>query len=161
LPDSDRRDSALLKEMTNAPRTDTASARTRSPGDTTGTFLRPPQHLAEAFAAFDIREEADVLLEEARYLPDRRSSKTLVKLPELRIILTAACAGTSTGRHRTHAPVSVQCLSGLIHINAGDSQVELDQAGLATFGADVEHRVTAVTDAAFLTTVAWSESSRP
>lgn len=128
----------------------------RAAGDTTGTFLRPPQHLAEAFSAFDIRAEADKLLAEARYLPDRRSSKTLAKLAHLRLTLTAACAGTSTNWHRTHAPVSVQCLSGLILLRAGNAEVELDQAGLAVIEAEVEHEVAAVTDAVFLVSVAWT-----
>jgi len=135
---------------------DVASRRNRPSGETTGTFLRPPQHLAQAFSAFDIRGEADSLLQEARYLPDRRSSKTLVKLPHLRITLTAACAGTGTHWHRTHAPVSVQCLSGLILLRAGNAEVELDQAGLAAIEAEVEHEIEAVTDAVFLVSVAWT-----
>lgn len=135
---------------------DVDSRRDRPPGETTGTFLRPPQHLAEAFSAFDLRAEADGLLEEARYLPDRRSSKTLVKLPHLRITLTAVCAGTSTNWHHTHAPVSVHCLSGLILLRAGNAEVELDQAGLAAIDAEVEHEIEAVTDAVFLVSVAWT-----
>lgn len=130
--------------------------RDRPEGDTTGTFLRPAQHLASAFAAFDLRTEADTLLEEARYLPDRRSSKTLVKLAHLRVTLTAACAGTGTSWHHTHAPVTVQCLSGLVRLRAGNAEVELDQAGLATVEAEVEHEVEAVTDSVFLVTVAWT-----
>ena len=132
------------------------TSRRRPSGETTGTFLRPSQHLAQPFSAFDLRAEADVLLEEARHLPDRRSSKTLVKLPHLRITLTAACAGTSTSWHHTHAPISVQCLSGLILLRGGNAEAELDQAGLAVIDAEVEHEVEAVTDAVFLVSVAWT-----
>ena len=130
--------------------------RKRPPGETTGTLLRPPQHLADAFGAFDLRAEADFLLGEARYLPDRRSAKTLIKLPHLRVVLTAACAETSTSTHSTPSPVTVQCLSGLVLLRAGNAEVELDQAGLATIGAGVEYSIKAVTDAVFLVTLAWT-----
>ena len=136
------------------------SARGRPLGVTTGTFLRPPQHLGEAFGAFDLRAEADLLLGEARYLPDRRSAKTLIKLPHLRVTLTAACAGTSTNTHTTRAALSVQCLSGLILLRAGDAEVELDQAGLATIEAEVEYEIKAVTDAVFLVTLAWTTEAK-
>lgn len=134
--------------------------RKRPLGVTTGTFLRPPQHLTEAFGAFDLRAEADLLLGEARYLPDRRSAKTLIKLPHLRVTLTAACAGTSSNTHTTRASVSVQCLSGLILLRAGNAEVELDQAGLATIEAEVAHEIKAVTDAVFLVTLAWTTEAK-
>jgi quercetin dioxygenase-like cupin family protein len=127
-----------------------------SMGKTTGTYIKPPQHLAAKVISFDVRYEADVLLGEARYLPDRRSTKTLIHLPHIRVTLTAACAGVSTGWHRAHAPVSIQCLSGLARLHTREQEIELREDLLATLDSEVEHDLEALTDTALLLTFSWT-----
>jgi quercetin dioxygenase-like cupin family protein len=130
--------------------------RTRPLGETTGTYIKPPQHLAAKVISFDVRYEADVLLGEARYLPDRRSTKTLIHLPHIRVTLTAVCAGVSTGWHRAHAPLSIQCLSGLARLHTREQEIELREDLVATLDSEVEHDLEALTDTALLLTFSWT-----
>lgn len=127
--------------------------REKTIGTDEGTRTRP---LGETVISFDVRYEADVLLGEARYLPDRRSTKTLIHLPHIRVTLTAVCAGVSTGWHRAHAPVSIQCLSGLARLHTREQEIELREDLVATLDSEVEHDLEALTDTAFLLTFSWT-----
>ena len=83
------------------------------------------------------------------------SSKTLVKHPDLRIVLLAMRKKTCVHEHRTAARISVQTLSGHIRLRLPDRTVELPTGQLLVLDQCVPHDVEAEEDSAFLLTLSW------
>jgi quercetin dioxygenase-like cupin family protein len=85
----------------------------------------------------------------------RSRGPTLVKCPELRIVLIVLRRNAELKEHKTNQPVSIHLLSGQICV----ALPEYEQAvgGLLVIEPGVAHDVTAVTDSAFLLTMPWSE----
>jgi quercetin dioxygenase-like cupin family protein len=83
------------------------------------------------------------------------SSKTLVKHPDLRIVLLAMRKKTCMHEHRTAARISVQTLSGHIRLRLPDRTVELPAGQLLVLDQCVPHDVEAEEDSAFLLTLSW------
>ena len=54
-----------------------------------------------------------------------QNARTLVKHDTLRIVLTALKAGHRIPEHQTDSPISIQTLSGRIHVRAGDRTFDL------------------------------------
>lgn len=134
---------------------DAEGARSRPPGETTATEHREAQHLQEEFGHFDLAAEAASLVGEARNSATGRSSKTLVKVPHLHLMVTAVKAGIRIDEHRNHAPVTILGLVGNFRVAAGQQTVELGPQQVVSLGARVPHSVEAGDDCAFLLTVGW------
>lgn len=86
------------------------------------------------------------------------SSTTLVKHPDLRVVLVAMRKGSSMPRHRTVARITVQVIAGSIRVRLVGriTEEELLAAGeLVVLDRNVEHDVEASEDSAFLLTLAW------
>ena len=83
------------------------------------------------------------------------SSKTLVKHPDLRIVLLAMRKKTCMHEHKTAARISVQTLSGHIRLRLPDRTVELPAGQLLVLDQCVPHDVEAEEDSAFLLTLSW------
>jgi quercetin dioxygenase-like cupin family protein len=85
------------------------------------------------------------------------NSKTLVKYPDLRIVLTAIRANARINEHKTAARISVQVLSGHIRMEVDGMLFDLPAGELLALDQAMPHDVAAVEDSAFLITLAWSE----
>ena len=83
------------------------------------------------------------------------SSKTLVKHPDLRIVLLAVRKKMCMHEHRTAARISVQTLTGHIRLRLPDRTVELPAGQLLVLDQCVPHDVEAEEDSAFLLTLSW------
>ncbi len=84
-----------------------------------------------------------------------RSSKTLVKHADLRIVLIAMKANTRMHEHTAAARISVHTLSGNIRLHLPEQTVELPVGHLLALDECVPHDVDAVEDSAFLLTISW------
>ncbi len=104
----------------------------------------------------DLLEEIQSLHKENAWLQGTGpSSKTLVKHPDLRIVLLAMRKRMCMHEHRTTARISVQTLSGHIRLRLPNRTVELLTGQLLVLDQCVSHDVEAEEDSAFLLTLSW------
>lgn len=89
-----------------------------------------------------------------------RSSETLVKYDEFRIVLVRMKPGSYMSHHRAEGPISVQAIQGKIRVHLPEDRFEeLAPGDLLTLERCLEHDVEALEESAFLLTIAWPEAS--
>jgi quercetin dioxygenase-like cupin family protein len=112
--------------------------------------------LSESVLQFNLASELDQLHRDESWLhPTGRSSRTLVKYPDLRILLIAMKANTRMHEHTAAGRVSVQTLNGHIRLHLPDGVVDLPAGNLLALDQCVTHDVEASEDSAFLLTLSW------
>ncbi len=111
-------------------------------------------HLGDSILQFDIAHEITQLrLEDSWQRGTGRSSKTLVKHPDFRIVLTLMKPGSRMHEHRTDARISIQAVMGRIKLHLPQRTVELSAGQLLALDSEVPHDVEAEEESAFLLTV--------
>src|ERR1017187_7633655 len=120
-----------------------SQGRIRQPVSTSGTLL-----------SFDIAEEVRRLQSEQPWQAEH-TANTIVKYPDLRIVLIALKAGGRLHEHQTAERISIQSLSGEIRVHAQEQVIEMQAGRLLTLDHDVPHDVEAKCDSVFLLTIAW------
>ena len=89
-----------------------------------------------------------------------RSSETLVKYGEFRIVLVRMKPGSYMSHHRAEGPISIQAIQGKIRVHLPEDRIEeLEVGDLLTLDRCLEHDVEALEESAFLLTIAWPEPS--
>lgn len=89
-----------------------------------------------------------------------RSSETLVKYDEFRIVLVRMKPGSYMSHHRAEGPISIQAIQGKIRVHLPEDRIEeLEPGDLLTLDRCLEHDVEAVEESAFLLTIAWPEAT--
>jgi quercetin dioxygenase-like cupin family protein len=91
----------------------------------------------------------------AGYQRDGHTARTLVRKPDLRIVLIVMKAGARIAEHRADQTVSVQVLSGHVHLRLPDDTADLAAGRLLVIERGVTHDVEAMADSAFLLTLGW------
>ncbi len=124
-------------------------------GETTGSPERPPQQVTAPLLGFNLIDELNALHQERSWLQGDRDSKTLVKQPALRVLLTALKAGARLTEHQAAGPTTIQALSGLLRVRVVEQVIDLRPGQLLALEARVRHDVEAVEESAFLLTIAW------
>jgi quercetin dioxygenase-like cupin family protein len=126
------------------------------PGDATKGLNRLP-YLAEPLLRFDLRQEIQELRREDSWGRETgRSSKTLAKYPDFRIVLVLMKAATHMDEHRAEARISIQALVGKIRLHLPKQEpLELSAGQLLALDCGVPHDVEALEESAFLLTVCW------
>lgn len=119
--------------------------------------LRTSPSLGGTVMYVDLETAQKQLHEEEQWRKLGRNAMTLVKYPDMRIVLTVMRAGTRIEPHKTEGRVAVQSLAGRIRLNLGGEVVDLPAGRLVTLDRMVEHDVEAVEDSAFLLWVSWTE----
>jgi quercetin dioxygenase-like cupin family protein len=114
-----------------------------------GTLDRP-------LLEFDLNAEREKLhQDEAWGQPTGRSSRTLVKHADLRIVLIGMKANTQMHEHMAAGRISVQTLSGHIRLQLPDQAVDLPAGHLLALDQCVPHDVEALEESEFLLTLSW------
>jgi len=112
--------------------------------------------LSGSVLQFNLASELDQLHRDESWLhPTGRSSKTLVKYPDLRIVLIAMKANTRMHEHTAPGRISVHSLNGHIRIHLPEQVVDLPVGHLLALDQCVPHDVEALEDSAFLLTLSW------
>lgn len=132
---------------------------TCQPGDGTRNLNRLP-YLADPLLRFDLQQELEGLRREDSWERETgRSSKTLAKYPDFRIVLVLMKAGTHMHDHKADARISIQAVRGKILLHVPDqTPLELSTGQLLTLDCGMHHDVEALEESAFLLTVAWPKS---
>jgi hypothetical protein len=113
--------------------------------------------LAVAISQFDLRQEIRLLRKEESWRRKTgRSSRTLVKQQDFRIVLVLMKAKTRLSEHRANARISVQTVFGRIRVHLrNEEMVELPAAGLLALDSSVPYDIESVKESAFLLTISW------
>ena len=118
-----------------------------------GTLSRP-------VLEFDLASElAQLHQDESWVQPAGRSSKTLIKYPDLRVVLIAMRADTRMHQHTAAGRISVHVLCGHIRLHLPDRVLDLPAGHLLTLDQCIPHDVEATEDSAVLLTIAWPKDN--
>jgi len=125
-------------------------------------LTRLPQ-LAEPTIQFSLAKELQQLREASAW--DKisgRSSKTLAKYADFRIVLISMRANTRMEQHRAEGRISIQCLAGELRIHLPSAQkAELAPGDCLVLDCAIPHDVEALAESAFLLTICWPHSHVP
>lgn len=109
---------------------------------------------------FDLGKEIDQQQKEDPWLRGvGRSSKTLVKYDDLRIVLIAMKADTQMHEHRAAARISLQTLTGHVQLRVVGHTVDLPAGHLLALDQCLPHDVVALKDSSILLTLSWPTES--
>jgi hypothetical protein len=113
--------------------------------------------LAISISQFDLRQEIRLLRQEESWQRGTgRSSRTLVKQQDFRIVLVLMKAKTRLTEHRANARISIQAVLGRITVHVpNQSKVELRVAGLLALDSAIPYDIEALRESAFLLTISW------
>ena len=123
------------------------------------TLTRLPA-LAEGVIRHNIGKELEKLKEAPSWHRESgRSSETLVKYNEFRIVLVRMKPGSYMSHHKAEGPISIQAIHGKIRVHLPEDRTEdLKPGDLLTLERCLEHDVEALDESAFLLTIAWPEA---
>lgn len=102
---------------------------------------------------FDLKAEAANLCRSGMHAG--RNSRTLIKAPDLRVLLVTARKGTVMNEHRADGSVTILAVAGAIRLKLEDTNVELKPGELLGLDRGLRHDVEALSDCAFLVTIGW------
>jgi quercetin dioxygenase-like cupin family protein len=116
-------------------------------------------HLASSLLQVSLPEEIKQLHQQESCLRGTgRSSKTLVKYPDLRVVLISMKANTVMKEHTTDAKITILTVAGHIRLHLADATIELPVGNLLALDGAVAHDVEALKQSVFLLTIAWHKS---
>jgi|SRR5579864_247479 len=129
------------------------------PLESTSTLNRLP-HLADRLLRFNLSDEIRGLREEDSWTRGSgRSSKTLAKYPDFRIVLVLMKAESEMKEHHADARISIQTIQGRVRLQLPDQAVELGGGELMCLESGIHHDVKALEESAFLITLSWPGGS--
>lgn len=108
---------------------------------------------------FDLAGEIDALKREDAWGIAARNAKTIVKYPDLRVVLVVLKAGKRIEGHQADESVSIQVLRGRMRLHLPQETVELGEGHLLTLERSLPHDVEALEETAFLLTLPWPASA--
>ncbi|MGE5109536.1 MAG: cupin domain-containing protein [Acidobacteriaceae bacterium] len=116
--------------------------------------------MAGSLLHFNLAQEVRELREQDSWQRGTgRSSKTLAKYPDFRVVLALMKAGSEMKEHHADARISVQGLQGKIRVHLPDQAIELGAGELICLESGIPHDVEAVEESAFLITISWPNGS--
>jgi len=114
-------------------------------------------NMVDALLQFDLEQEI-AAAEQKKPWPSGTHAKTLLKKPDLRVVLIQLEPGARMDQHHADGTISVQVLKGGIKFNAAGESHGLRAGSLLTLAASIKHDVEAQEDSAFLLTIGWPKS---
>lgn len=124
--------------------------------DESAKVLTRLPHLVDVRLRFNLSDELRQLRGEDSYRRETgRSSKTLAKYPDFRIVLVLMKANSEMKEHHADARISIHALEGTIRVHLPEEKVELGAGELLALDYGIRHDVEALAENAFLITIAW------
>ena len=106
-------------------------------------------------ATYDLPATAFQLRRRLPWRAHGHGAVTLVRTPELRVVLLELRAGARLLEHRTAARLLIQPLRGSIRLRLGERHVDLASREVLTLAPGIVHDVEATDDSSVLLTLAW------
>ncbi len=116
---------------------------------------RPVGELEASTLSFDLEAEIARLKSEETWQRESHNANTLVKEPDLRIVLIALKPGGKLAQHTAAGRLSIQVLDGEILVRLPDRVVDMPPGSLLALDRGVAHDVEAREESSFLLTVVW------
>jgi quercetin dioxygenase-like cupin family protein len=89
------------------------------------------------------------------YAREGHTARTLVREPDLRIVLVVMRAGARIAEHRAKDTASIHALRGHVRLRLPDKVADVPSGRLLVLERGIPHDVEAVVDSAFLLTLGW------
>lgn len=137
------------------------ATRTRKKIRTTGLRRREEarptttRRLADPVVEFDLPAVIEKLRAEPAWITEGHNAATIVKYPDLRIVLLALQAKAVMREHRADARISVQTLTGHARLRLRDRVVDLPAGRGVALERGLPHDVEAMEESALLLTLSW------
>jgi quercetin dioxygenase-like cupin family protein len=106
-------------------------------------------------ATFDLGAVDREMRQDGAYLREGHTARTLVRAPDLRVVLVVMKAGARIAEHHADETASVHTLSGHLRLRLPDKTVDLPPRGLLVLEKGLRHDVEATEESAFLLTLGW------
>ncbi|HKS81288.1 MAG TPA: hypothetical protein VJR23_07255 [Candidatus Acidoferrales bacterium] len=117
--------------------------------------------LNQPFLEFNLPNEIEQLQQDESWKQaSGRSSKVLVKHPDLRIVLIAMKAGSRMNEHTAAARISIHTLSGHIRVHRPGRVAEVSAGHMIALDQGLTHEVETREDSAFLLTFSWPPDAK-
>jgi len=104
---------------------------------------------------FNLEEEAARLRQEPAW-EHGRNAKTLVKFPDLRLVLTTIRAGQTLTEHQNAGRTCIQTLSARIRVETPHKAFDLPTAHSVAIDREVHHHIVSLEDSSFIVIVVWA-----
>lgn len=127
------------------------------PGEASKTLIRLPQLAAPALKICLPTAIKEQQKQESWLRGTGRSSTTLAKYPDLRVVLVSMKATTKMHEHKAAGRVSILTLNGCIRLHLLEQTVDVPAGHMLTLDCCVPHDVEALKQSTFLLTIAWAE----
>ena len=124
-------------------------------GQTHGNPERPMHRVARSSLMFDLAAEVEQLHAEESWRQGVRNAKTLVKEPDLRVVVILLRQGARMEEHRAPGRITIHTLSGRLRLQMLDQTIDLEAGQILMLESDIPHNVEAVDESVFLLTIAW------
>jgi quercetin dioxygenase-like cupin family protein len=111
--------------------------------------------LAAPLHTIDLAAELDHLRAMEGWRRSGRSSRTLVKGSDLRLVLIALKTGVRLEDHHAPGRITIHPLAGRLLVRVAGEEVDLPTGRVLTIGPAIQHEVEAREESAFLLTIAW------
>jgi quercetin dioxygenase-like cupin family protein len=121
---------------------------------------RPVEPTEGPFLTVDLTAQIEQLAGES-YWQVGRNSKTLVKFPDFRMVLTAVRANSRIEEHHAAGRIAIQTVRGHLKMRATGREFDLPLGHILVLDRGIPHDVEALEDSAFLLTIAWPEGQPP
>jgi quercetin dioxygenase-like cupin family protein len=118
---------------------------------------REPHPLTGTALTFDLADEAEALKKEPPWLSHGHNAKTLIKHPDVRVVLIALKAGRRMPEHKTDQCVTIHALVGRLRLHLPKDTIDLPAGALLALEHTVLHDVEALEESLFLLTLGWSK----
>lgn len=112
---------------------------------------------AEHGAVFDFAALTRKLRDEEADARDGHTARTLIRAPDLRVILVLLGEGSTISEHHASVPASLQLLAGRIRVQLPERAVLLEVGQLLALAPGLVHDVKADSDGSFLPTLGWPQ----
>jgi quercetin dioxygenase-like cupin family protein len=120
--------------------------------------IRSPGPLESPILSFDLNAEIARLRGENAW-QGGRNSKTLVKHPDFRVVLTALKSNARLHEHKAAGRISVQAIAGHIRMHVQKKAIDQPAGHMLALERARPHDVEALEDSAFLLTIAWPKDA--
>lgn len=105
---------------------------------------------------FDLDSIAPEMRQESAYHRSGHVARTLVRLPDLRVVFVVMKEGGRMAEHKVDEACSIQVVSGEIQVATADDSVEATTGQVLILEPRLEHSVLALTACSFVLTFGWN-----
>ena len=121
---------------------------------------REPHPMTGTALTFNLAGEADALKQEPTWQQHGHNAKTLIKHPDVRVVLIALRKGARMQEHKTDQCVTIHALSGSLRLHLQSKEIDLQMGSIIALDHTVVHDVEALEESVFLLTLGWSKQPR-